>query len=376
MSAELLQTPFHAWHVAQGARMVDFAGWDMPVQYTSISEEHPGVRTACGLFDVSHMGRLAFYGPDSQKFLDHIVTNDCSKIPVQRIRYALVCNESGGILDDVLVYNVDDMGEWHLVVNASNREKIVAWLHEHSDGFDVQIVDRTESTFMLALQGPRAMEIADELMPTSSSKVPRAISELKYYSFCEPKLGDVDHVLVSRTGYTGEDGIEIIGASEDAGPVLSAILAAGASRGLVPAGLGCRDTLRLEAAMPLYGHELNESTDPLTAGLDFAVKLEAGDFIGREALLRCRDDGIQARRVGLELEGKRIAREHTPVFAIGDEAPIGTVTSGTFSPTLEKAIAMAYVEFTEAEPGTLLEVDLRGKRLPATVVELPFYKRS
>ncbi len=352
--------------------MVDFAGWDMPVQYSSITEEHTAVRTACGLFDVSHMGRVVFRGPDAQRFLDHVLTNDCTRIPAGRIRYALVCHEAGGVLDDVLVYNLGH-GEWQLVVNASNREKLLDWFAGQAESFDVEIDDLTTTTFMLALQGPRAVEITEAALPAPESDDAETAGGLAYYSFLRAKVGD-STLFVSRTGYTGEDGVEIVGPTGHWEAILNEVLCVGEPLGLAPAGLGCRDTLRLEAGMPLYGHELTEEIDPLTAGLAFAVKLDAGDFVGRDALRKVRDKGPTRRRVGLELEGRRIAREHVALFAPGGERPIGEVTSGTFSPTLEKSIAMAYVDEPHAV-GSTIEVDLRGKRLPATIVQLPFYKR-
>ena len=362
--SELLQTACCDWHAAHGGRMVDFAGWNMPVQYTTITEEHQAVRKAAGLFDIAHMGRLRFTGPDACRFLDHIVTNDVAKLQVGDIRYALVTNEQGGILDDVLVYRFESC--YFLVVNASNRLKILDWIGRHQSGFDVTIEDQTQSHFMLAIQGPRALEIATPLLGTDPAG-------LKYYTGAETTVQG-EPGMVSRTGYTGEDGCEIVVASEHGLGLWEALIAAGSEKGLLPAGLGCRDTLRLEAAMPLYGHELTEQTDPYTAGLGFGVKLKAAEFIGREAVAAAKERTDRPKRVGLELEGRRIAREHTPVFA--GERQTGEVTSGTFSPTLEKSIAMAYVAPQDASPGTALEVEVRGKRLPVQVVPLPFYRRD
>jgi len=344
--------------------MIDFAGWEMPVQYTTITEEHHAVRRAAGLFDIAHMGRLRFSGPDACRFLDHLVTNDITKLDAGQIRYALVTNERGGILDDVLVYRFESF--YLLVVNASNRLKILSWIEESSGSFDVQSHDWTFEKFMLALQGPKAIEILNPLVEAD-------LSQIQYYGGLETTVQGKP-AIVTRTGYTGEDGFEVIVASDYAPKLWETLIEAGQSLGLLPAGLGCRDTLRLEAAMPLYGHELNESIDPFTAGLRFAVKLKAGNFLGKDALIAKQADDNRQQRIGLELDCKRIAREGALLFS-GDEQ-IGQVTSGTFSPTLEKSIAMGYVKPPFAETGTKLEADIRGKRHSATVVELPFYKRK
>jgi aminomethyltransferase len=363
MTDHLLHTACHDWHIAHGGRMVDFAGWEMPVQYSSIVAEHQAVRTAAGLFDIAHMGRLRFTGPDTLRFLNHLVTNDVRQLDVGQIQYALVVNDEGGTLDDVLVYR---MADFHLmVVNASNRTKIVDWIAAHQSGFDVHVEDLTTTQFMLALQGPKAEEILNRLVDID-------LKQIGYYRGAGAHLLD-DSVIVSRTGYTGEDGFEVILGVEHAVAVWERLLAEGADVGVLPAGLGCRDTLRLEAAMPLYGHELDEQTDPLTAGLGFAVKLDKRDFIGRAALEQIKAKPNRPRRVGLQLDGRRIAREGALVF-VGDRQ-IGRVTSGTFAPTLEKSIAMAYVSPESVQVGNTVEIDIRGSRERATIVKLPFYKR-
>jgi aminomethyltransferase len=360
----MLQTALHSWHVTHGARMVDFAGWDMPVQYASIIQEHQAVRQAAGMFDIAHMGRIRFTGPDACRFLDSLLTNDVAKLKPGDIRYALVTNDAGGILDDVLVYRFESY--YYLVVNASNRLKIVDWISRRQQGSDVQVDDETTRTFMLAVQGPRALEV---LHPHVNVE----IDGLAYYTGCEAIiLGRPG--IVSRTGYTGEDGFEVVVDSSDVAEVWHRLITDGREIGLLPCGLGARDTLRLEAAMPLYGHELDEGIDPLTAGLSFAVKFKAVDFPGKSALQAVRVKGVEQRRVGLVLTGKRIARDGAIVLQ--DGRAIGTVTSGTFSPTLQKSIAMAYVALEAAQIGQSVEVDIRGKREPATLVELPFYKRS
>src|SRR5262245_27650647 len=361
--SQLLHTACHDWHVAHGGRMVDFAGWEMPVQYSSIVAEHHAVRRAAGLFDIAHMGRLKFSGPEAARFLDHLVTNDVTSLSIGQIKYALVTNEQGGILDDVLVYRLAD--SHLLVVNASNRLKILEWIARHRRNFNVTVEDQTVTQFMLALQGPRAQALLQPLVDVD-------LAGIKYY-FGAPARVQGESAFVSRTGYTGEDGFEVILPAARATALWEALIAAGSAVGLLPAGLGCRDTLRLEAGMPLYGHELNETIDPFTAGLAFGVRLDAGDFIGRAALVAAKASPNRLRRVGLELAGKRIAREAALVFA-GDRQ-LGRVTSGTFSPTLEKSIAMAYVPADQAAAGTALSVDIRGQREPADVVKLPFYKR-
>lgn len=360
----MFHTALHDWHAARGGRLVDFAGWRMPVQFSSIVEEHHAVRQRAGLFDIAHMGRLWFRGPDAVACLDHLLTNHVAKMAPGQVRYSLVCAPDGGILDDVLVTRLEN--ECLLVVNASNREKIVGWIDAQRGEFDVKLVDDTRDSFMLALQGPRALEI---LQP----HVDGELSPLKYYRCL---LGNAFGVpaVISRTGYTGEDGFELIVSREVAEEIWTKLLAAGESAGLLPCGLGCRDTLRLEAAMPLYGHEMDETVDPFTAGLAFGVKLDKPDFIGRAALVACSQRDDLPVRVGLQLEGKRIAREGSQLFA-GDRQ-IGRVTSGTFSPTLERSIAMGMLPREFGLPGRRLDVDIRGRREPATVVALPFYQRS
>ena len=360
MTGPQLKTPFHAWHHDHGGRLVDFAGWEMPVQYTSITEEHTAVRTSVGLFDIAHMGRLVFSGPDACRLLDRLVTNDVASLEVGCVRYALVCRDDGGILDDVLVYRFED--DFLLVVNASNRLKIVEWIEGHREGYDAEVTDWTAEWAMVAVQGPGAVEVVAAVSDID-------VATMGYYRCAAASV--LGHpARVSRTGYTGEDGFELIFPSEAGLIVWESLMAGGDT---VACGLGCRDTLRLEAAMPLYGHELDEATDPYTAGLGFAVKPDAAEFIGREAVLVARDRADRSRRVGLRLDGRRIAREGAAIF--NGDTGVGEVTSGTFSPTLEVVIAMAYVEPAAADVGTALEVDIRGKRVAAEVVKLPFYRR-
>jgi aminomethyltransferase len=369
MAGSLLKTPLFDWHSAHGGRLVDFAGWSMPVQYGSIVAEHQATRTACGLFDVSHMGRLRLDGSGAAAFLDRLLTRKVVGMGPGKIRYSLVCNESGGILDDVLVYHLQEHGGglYHLlVVNASNREKIVAWLKSHlRSSDDVKLTDRTAETAMIAVQGPAAIRCVEPLVGAD-------IGGLAYYTGTETTVcGQIG--IVSRTGYTGEDGCELIVPAAAAVELWEKVLAHGQEAGAMAVGLGARDTLRLEAAMPLYGHELNEQINPIQAGLGFAVNLDGRDFIGRGALADAKQNKSQPVRVGLELSGRRAAREHYAV--LGNGKPVGEITSGTFSPTLQKPIAMAYIPPQFAEIGTELAVDIRGTTEPAKVVKLPFYSR-
>ncbi len=353
------RTPLYDWHVKAGARMVEFGGWDMPIQYTTIMDEHATVRTGVGLFDISHMGRLSFGGTDALDLIQHVYTNNAATMKDFQVRYGLVCNEAGGIRDDVLVYRWPY--GYAMVVNASNRPKIVDWLQTHKGARQVEIQDQTPTTAMIAVQGPKAVALCQGLFAYN-------VEELSYY-FAMPTQYQGKPCVVSRTGYTGEDGVEAIVSAGQAVTLWEELV----RRGAQPCGLGARDTLRLEAAMPLYGHELGEESDPLQAGLGWAVKFDKGDFIGKAALLKRREDKTLPVRVGLELEGKRIAREGAAVHHEG--VAVGTVTSGTFAPTLNKALAMAYVAPARAAVGTALQVDVRGKAEVARVVPLPFYRR-
>jgi aminomethyltransferase len=357
-----LRTPLYSWHVGHKARMVPFGGWEMPVQYTGIVAEHKAVRSAAGLFDISHMARVSFGGADALKLLEAVFTNSVATMKDGQVRYGLVCDEAGGILDDVLVYR------WPYgfaaVINAGNREKILAWLGKHRNGLTVDVKDQTFDTAMVAVQGPKAVELVAGMFEAD-------VAALKYY-YATPTRYRGTGCVVSRTGYTGEDGFEVMVPNALAVTLWDDLI----GRGAVPCGLGARDTLRLEAAMPLYGHELNEATDPLQAGLGWAVKFDKGDFVGRSSLLMARElTHRRPERVGLEVEGKRAAREGCPVV-LGDGRVVGTVTSGSFAPWLEKSIAMAYVGPEHTAAGTRLMVDIRGTQTPAAVVPLPFYKRK
>jgi aminomethyltransferase len=367
----LSRTPLADWHASNGGRMVGFAGWLMPVQYGSIVDEHVATRTAVGLFDVSHMGRLSITGSQAAEFLDRVLTRRASALKPGQIRYALACNEAGGALDDVLVGRGanDTAGtDYGLVVNAGNREKLWPWFNDHAAGLDVVLTDHTLQTTMIAVQGPGAAALLGGL-----SEAP--LGAMRYYTSCVAIEAAGVHCSASRTGYTGEDGWELICAAEDSAALWQALVNAGGK----PCGLASRDTLRLEAAMPLYGHELLEDISPLEAALGFAVDFETTEggqreFVGAAALRAQRDTGIERVRVGLEVEGKRPPREHYPV--LHNNVPVGVITSGTASPTLGRGIAMAMVPPALATVGTRLSVDVRGAASPATVTPLPFYRRA
>lgn len=344
----------------------------MPVQYTSIVDEHRATRTAASLFDVSHMGRLRFDGPGAEAFLDRLLTRKVVGMAPGKVRYSLMCKENGGVLDDVLVYHLlDEHAQpfYWLVVNASNRPKILNWIEAQDPAaHNTLYADQTTSTAMIAVQGPLAIQITREALGIDVSNLGNYSAQVTNY---EGNLA-----IVSRTGYTGEDGCEIVVPAVIAQAVWQRLFDVGQPRGLVAAGLGARDTLRLEAAMPLYGHELTESIDPITAGLSFAVNLKDRNFIGHTALDIVSKKTDLPVRVGLELISRRVPREHYPIVRPGEAAPmLGEVTSGTFSPTLDRPIAMGYVPREYSVPGTMLAIDIRGKQEPAKVVRLPFYKR-
>ncbi len=371
MTNSLAVTPLTAWHTAQHARMAEFAGYSMPIQYTSIVAEHQATRRAAGLFDISHMGRIRFEGGRADQLLDYLLTRRVTDLQPGMVRYSLMCNEEGGILDDVLVSCLDSPSGrqiFLLVVNASNREKIVKWLAPHASDFpDVAVNDVTDTTAMISIQGPKAMAIGARILP-------KQIESLKYYrGLVTQQMGKP--CIVSRTGYTGEDGLELIVRSEDAPRVWENLMLAGREHGIAPVGLGARDTLRLEAGMPLYGHELSESIDPFQAGLQFAVNLEGRTFVGSSGLSNRRNDISAPVRVGLKLVGKRVAREGAAIFD-NDRRSIGSVTSGTYSPTLDNPIAMAYLSRQSSAVGMMVDIDIRGSKTAAQIVSLPFYKRT
>ena len=369
-------TPFAAFHEQYGGQMVDFTGWSLPIRYGSILEEHAQVRNSGGFFDVSHMGRLRFRGRDAARCLDRICTRQIQGMAPGLCRYSLVCNERGGCRDDVLVYCMGPE-EYLMVCNGANRAKIIDHVEQNRGSFDFKFDDQTEKTAMCAVQGPKVME----LIGSFSKEIPG----LKRFRFVTKNLM-VLKAIISRTGYTGEDGVEVILDSKMAAPALKMLLKdLGEADSIIkPCGLGARDTLRMEAGMPLYGHELTEEIDPLSAGLGFAVKLDKGEsvpegeppverFIGQDALQAIAAEGPARTLVGLFVEGRRAARQSMPIL-LGDEV-IGEVTSGCVSPTLERSIAMGYVNSAHGEPGTAVEIDLGRSRVAAELCALPLYKR-
>jgi aminomethyltransferase len=335
----------------------------MPVQYTTIVEEHVAVRQRVGLFDISHMGRLTFDGPGVLDWLERVTTNQVARLADHQIQYSLMTNDEGGVIDDILVYR--QPFAFLVVCNASNRGNVVEQLERHRDDATGSMRDRTQATAMIAVQGPKALETLQPLFDQSLERV-------GYYHLTMGQLRGRDAAVISRTGYTGEDGFEVIVSADSALDIWSALLESGKPHGILPCGLGARDTLRLEAGMPLYGHELSETIDPYSAGVGWAVKLDKGEFIGREALI-AKKAAPALTRVGLVLESRRIARQDAIVLA--DDREAGRVTSGTFSPTLQASVAMALVDPRIATNETALAVDIRGHREPARVVKLPFYKR-
>lgn len=361
----LRRTPLYDCHREAGARLVDFAGWEMPVEYAGLMAEHRAVRTAAGLFDVSHMGEVHVRGAGAEAFLQRLTPNDVTQLTPGRAHYSALLTERGTYVDDLLVYRLA-ADEFLVVVNASNADKDFAWMESHLAGDDVELENACDRYALLALQGPRAVEILAGLTAAD-------LAAIKYYRFAQGEVAGRP-ALLSRTGYTGEDGFELYVAPEHAASLWRTLLEAGHDRGLEPAGLGARDTLRLEAAMALYGHEIDDNTTPWEAGLDWTVKLDAGDFIGRAALVEQKERGVARRLVGFEIEGRGIARQGHHVVAGGEN--VGAVTSGTWSPTFEKAIGLAYVPVALAAPGSSLEIEVRGKRLPAHVVVTPFYRRA
>jgi len=359
--SELKRTPLRDFHAAHGARLVDFAGWEMPVQYRSILEEHKAVRRAAGLFDVSHMGEVDVRGPEAGKFLNCLVTNDVTKLFPGRILYSPMCYPNGGVVDDLLVY-MRGPDDYFLCINAGNIDKDLAWIREQAARFSVTITDRSDDYALLAIQGPRAAQIVQALTGAKLGLV-------KYYHFVEGTVAGVA-CLISRTGYTGEDGFELYHPAGDAVRLAEALLAAGAAHGLELVGLGARDSLRLEAGYPLYGHEIDPDISPLTAGLGWTVKLHKGsDFNGRSALLAEQQNGAPNKVIFFKTGDRRIVRAGTPVTS-EDGANVGRVLSGTLSPLLNEAIGSALVTVqSAAQP---LAVDIRGTRIALQLVEPPF----
>lgn len=359
------QTPLHAEHARLGASFTDFGGWDMPVRYSSDLAEHEAVRTNAGLFDISHMAEIFIEGVGAAAFLDYSLVGQASLIENGKAKYSLICNNDGGIIDDLIVYRIEDES-FLVIANAGNREAVVSALKTRAAtvGFN-GVTDKSDDYALLAIQGPNATKILQGITDTDLSKLP-------YYSIGEGNVGGVKAYLC-RTGYTGEDGFEVLFSSNDAVKVFNALITEGA----VPCGLASRDTLRLEAGMPLYGHELNLDVDPYEAGFGRVVKLDRDDFVGRAALLELSTKNPSRKLVGLIGDGKRAARADYPLFADSESTvQIGIITSGALSPSLGYPVAMGYLATDLSDIGNTVSVDIRGTRLPMTIVKLPFYKRS
>jgi aminomethyltransferase len=343
----------------------------MPVRYSSDLAEHHAVRTAAGLFDISHMAEFTVTGPDAASFLDYALAGVISAMRVGKAKYSLVLAESGGIVDDVIVYRIED-ARFLVIANAGNRDAVATALSERAGGYEVEVADDTDDMSLIAVQGPAARVVLK--MTTDLDGIEPALDELGYYAWAEGVFGQTP-VFIARTGYTGEDGYELLVDNDAAGELWDRILEAGDAVGLVPAGLAARDTLRLEAGMPLYGHELSLDVSPAQAGLGRVVAFDKEDFVGKSGLLAAASDAPVL--VGLVSEGRRAGRAGYPVFAHPDAADaVGEVTSGALSPTLGHPIAMAFVAPDASEPGTVLFIDVRGTRIPATVTTLPFYRRN
>lgn len=359
-----LKTPLYEAHVKAGGKIVPFGGYLLPVQYqTGVIKEHTAVRTQAGLFDVSHMGEILCEGKDALANLEQILTNQFANMVDGQARYSPMCNEQGGTVDDLIVYKRCEE-HYFIVVNAANKDKDYQWMLDHQFG-EVTFTDVSEQYAQLALQGPKAMEILKKV--TDEENIPK-----KYYHAVFDTQAAGIPCIISKTGYTGEDGVELYLDSKDAENMWDALLEAGKEEGLIPCGLGARDTLRMEAAMPLYGHEMNDEVTPLETGLGFAVKMKKEDFIGKAALEAAGEP--KRKRIGLKVTGRGIIREEQPVF-VGEEQ-VGRTTSGTHCPYLGYPVAMALVDATYTEPGTKVSVEVRGRMVEAEIVPLPFYKRE
>jgi aminomethyltransferase len=360
------RTALYDKHLDAGAKMVPFAGFEMPVQYTGVNDEHRTVRSACGVFDVSHMGEFFVRGKDALPFLQRVTSNDVAKLFPGKVQYSCFPNGNGGIVDDLLVYCFSD-SEFMLVVNASNIEKDWSWLQQHAGEFEVEMENASDRWSLLAVQGPQATTILQDL-----TDVP--LSEMKYYTFARGAVAGVDDLIISATGYTGAGGFELYVPNDRAGQLWDAVLSAGEPIGLKPAGLAARDTLRLEMGFCLYGNDIDDSTSPIEAGLGWITKFTK-DFIDADRLKRQKEEGTERRLVGFEMIDKGIPRMGYELLSEGGEA-IGRVTSGTMSPSLGKSIGMGYVKTPYREPGTKLLVKVRNKELKAEVVKFPFYKNA
>ncbi len=361
----LKRTPLYEKHVEAGGKIIEFGGWEMPVQYEGITAEHHAVRNKAGIFDVSHMGEVDVVGEGAEAFVQHLVTNDASVLENRQVMYAMMCQEDGGVVDDLLVYKIDNK-HFYLVINAANIDKDYAWIQKVAESFDVEVKNESDEIGEVAVQGPLAQEILQRLTDKNLDEVSF------FYSADDVEIAGVK-CMISRTGYTGEDGFEVYASRDQIGEVWDAVLEAGKPLGLMPTGLGARDTLRFEACLPLYGHEISSEITPLEAGLSMFVKLEAGDFIGREALVNQKAQGIPRKLVGFEID-KGIAREGSTVLKDGKE--IGFVTTGYHSPTLEKSVGLALVERSYGDMGAEFDIQVRSKVRNAKVISKRFYKKN
>lgn len=365
MAGALKRTPLFEEHVAAGAKLVPFAGYEMPVQYrTGIIGEHQAVRKRAGLFDVSHMGELEIRGPQALDLVQYVTTNDASNLVIGQAQYAVICQEDGGCIDDCIVYRFEK--DYMIVVNASNRDKDRDWIVHHAVKFDVEVTDKSDDVALIALQGPRAQEILTGLTPI-------ALDEIKYYHFGVGEVAGVS-AIISRTGYTGEDGFELYVKGNDAVALWRRIMETGAAEGVIPSGLGARDSLRLEMGYALYGNDIDDRHTPLEAGLGWVVKLDKDDFLGKAALVKQKQVGVRQRLAGFMLKERGFPRHGYEVRIEGE--PAGEVTSGTVSPSLEQGIGLAYVPAEASKPGSALEIMVRDKSVPAEVVRAPFYKNG
>ena len=363
-SAEALKpTPLTDTHAALGAKMVPFAGYLMPVQYPSgITAEHHTVRKQAGLFDVSHMGEFIVTGPGAVDFVNYVTTNDVADLAIGQAQYSTILNDRGTIVDDCLVYRAAD--RIMMVVNASNAAKDFAHISAHLDKFDAKLEDVSDATALLAIQGPKAAEILQRFTDSN-------LSEVKYYHFTEGSVAGIDDIIISRTGYTGEDGFELYFPNQHAVAVWNALTESGE---VLPAGLGCRDSLRLEMGMALYGNDIDDTVTPLEANLQWLVKLKKGGFVGRDALVKQKEEGIPRKLIGFTTSERSFPRHGYPVFVNGE--PSGEVKSGTMSPSLNIPIGTAYLPTAQSSAGSAFEIEIRGKRIPATVEKMPFYKEG
>lgn len=365
--SKLKKTALFDEHKKAGGNIIDFTGWELPIQYSSIKEEHHAVRNKAGIFDVSHMGEVTVKGKDAFDFVQNLVANDVSKLKENQILYTMMCYENGGVVDDLLVYKYNNE-DYYLVINASNIEKDFDWMQKNAKSYDVELVNISDEISEIAIQGPKAQEILQEVMDID-------LNDIKFFYFKDEVLVDGKKALVSRTGYTGEDGFEVYSSHENIVHIWQKLLEVGKEKGLVPAGLGARDTLRFEASLPLYGNELSKDITPLEAGLGFFVKLDAGDFVGKDVLVKQKEEGLERKVVGFELLDRGVPRHDYEVYD-SDENKIGFVTTGYKSPTLKKSIGLALIDIEYTKLDTEIYIKVRNKMKKAKVISKRFLKKN